>query len=413
MIKKLFGVVCIAIYIYSAPHIVSGAASPELENAIQAKAQALQEVTKKLQETSQQLLDTEERSKNLKKELDRLGKIVTQVGLSIKSSELTIEKLGLEISAAQLDISSARAQEELKKIAIAELLRVTRERDDEHALIALLNNRTISEQTIEIERISNVNETLRENIRLLGIVKEELGRKLNSASEKKVKLESTKVQLQIQKTALSEEQAGRRSLFNETKNQEYAYQKIVSDLERQQATISDDIEKIESELREKIDPTLLPKKRAGVLLKPTDGFLSQNFGATPFALRGGYRGRYHNGIDIAAPIGTPIVAAEDGKIIKIGNQDRFCRKAAYGKFIVVKHNNNLTTLYGHLSAFGEFQEGSDIKRGDVIGYVGKTGYATGPHLHFTVYSSLTFYMGGSRSCGAMPYGGVLNPSDYL
>ena len=145
---------------------------------------------------------------------------------------------------------------------------------------------------------------------------------------------------------------------------------------------------------------------------PTKGILSQNFGLTTFAIKGGYKGKAHNGIDVAAPIGTPIYAAEDGVVVKTGNQDLYCRKGAYGRFIVISHNNNLVTLYGHLSSVNVRDE-QMVQRGDFIGYVGKSGYATGPHLHLTVYSKPTFYMGQSRSCGAMPYGGYLNPLEYL
>jgi len=101
-------------------------------------------------------------------------------------------------------------------------------------------------------------------------------------------------------------------------------------------------------------------------------------------------------------------------VAETGNQDKFCPKGAYGRFIVINHTNNLTTLYGHLSLIDpSIAKGVIVKRGDIIGYVGKTGYATGPHLHLTVYASATFYMGKSRSCGPMPYGGYLNPADYL
>jgi len=80
--------------------------------------------------------------------------------------------------------------------------------------------------------------------------------------------------------------------------------------------------------------------------------------------------------------------------------------------VVIKHNNNLTTLYGHLSRIVA-KTGDTVKRGDLIGYEGSTGYATGPHIHFTVYASPTFYMGSSKTCGPMPFGGDLNPTLYL
>ena len=86
--------------------------------------------------------------------------------------------------------------------------------------------------------------------------------------------------------------------------------------------------------------------------------------------------RAHRGVDYAAPTGTPIRAAGDGKVTFRGVQ------GGYGNVIVVQHSNNITTLYGHMSRFAGAKVGSRVKQGDVIGYVGKTGLATGPHLHY-------------------------------
>ena len=86
--------------------------------------------------------------------------------------------------------------------------------------------------------------------------------------------------------------------------------------------------------------------------------------------------RAHRGVDYAAPTGTPIKAAGDGKVIFRG------QKNGYGNTIVLQHGGNITTLYGHMSRFGSFKIGSRVKQGQVIGYVGKSGLATGPHLHY-------------------------------
>ncbi len=86
--------------------------------------------------------------------------------------------------------------------------------------------------------------------------------------------------------------------------------------------------------------------------------------------------RAHRGVDYAAPTGTPIRAAGDGKVLFRGVQ------GGYGNTIVLQHGGNITTLYGHMSRFGSARVGSRVKQGEVIGYVGKTGLATGPHLHY-------------------------------
>ena len=87
--------------------------------------------------------------------------------------------------------------------------------------------------------------------------------------------------------------------------------------------------------------------------------------------------RAHKGVDYAAPSGTQVKAAGDGKVIHRG------RKGGYGNAIILQHGGNITTLYGHLSRFArQARVGRRVKQGQVIGYVGKTGLATASHLHY-------------------------------
>lgn len=87
--------------------------------------------------------------------------------------------------------------------------------------------------------------------------------------------------------------------------------------------------------------------------------------------------RAHKGVDYAASRGTPIRATADGKIVSAGT------KGGYGKAVVLRHAGRFTTLYGHMNGFAkEIKSGRRVKQGDVIGYIGSTGLATGPHLHY-------------------------------
>ncbi len=87
--------------------------------------------------------------------------------------------------------------------------------------------------------------------------------------------------------------------------------------------------------------------------------------------------RAHKGVDYAAAIGTPVKATGDGKISMRGN------KNGYGNVVEIQHGTQYSTLYAHLSRFNKhLKAGSLVKQGDIIGYVGKTGLATGPHLHY-------------------------------
>jgi murein DD-endopeptidase MepM/ murein hydrolase activator NlpD len=87
--------------------------------------------------------------------------------------------------------------------------------------------------------------------------------------------------------------------------------------------------------------------------------------------------RAHKGVDFAAPIGTPVRATGDGKVVLVG------RQTGYGNVIMIQHRGAYSTLYAHLSRFaGGLKSGAAVRQGEVIGYVGQTGWATGPHLHY-------------------------------
>jgi murein DD-endopeptidase MepM/ murein hydrolase activator NlpD len=86
--------------------------------------------------------------------------------------------------------------------------------------------------------------------------------------------------------------------------------------------------------------------------------------------------RAHRGVDYAAPTGTPIKAAGDGRITFAG------WRSGYGRTVILDHGNGVTTLYAHMSRFSSYKTGARVSQGNTIGYVGASGLASGPHLHY-------------------------------
>jgi murein DD-endopeptidase MepM/ murein hydrolase activator NlpD len=93
--------------------------------------------------------------------------------------------------------------------------------------------------------------------------------------------------------------------------------------------------------------------------------------------------RPHHGVDYAAPTGTPVMTIGDGRVVFKG------WTKGGGNTVKIQHNSVYTTVYMHLSKFGKISQGSMVKQGEVIGYVGSTGISTGPHLDFRVYENGT------------------------
>jgi murein DD-endopeptidase MepM/ murein hydrolase activator NlpD len=108
---------------------------------------------------------------------------------------------------------------------------------------------------------------------------------------------------------------------------------------------------------------------------PVEGRVGSSFGERSDPING--EGAFHSGLDIDAPYGTPVRAAGDGNVADTG------MNAGYGREIILNHGHAVSTLYGHLSSI-VVTPGQHVTQGQVIGYVGQSGRATGPHLHYEV-----------------------------
>jgi len=115
-----------------------------------------------------------------------------------------------------------------------------------------------------------------------------------------------------------------------------------------------------------------------LLRTPIDGAkITSSFGMRGHPILGFTR--LHAGVDFGAPAGTPIFAAGNGTIEFAG------QKGGYGNFVMIRHSATFSTAYGHMTGFGRgISAGVRVRQGEIIGYVGMTGLATGPHLHYEV-----------------------------
>jgi murein DD-endopeptidase MepM/ murein hydrolase activator NlpD len=117
-------------------------------------------------------------------------------------------------------------------------------------------------------------------------------------------------------------------------------------------------------------------ERRGFFGMPVNGRVTSSFGMRMHPLLG--YARMHKGVDIGAPYGTPIYAANDGVVVFAG------RNRGYGNFVKLNHAAGVASGYGHMSRIA-VSRGARVSRGQVIGYVGSTGISTGPHLHWEVW----------------------------
>jgi len=421
MLKNLLKGSLILIIFLSTVHwpAVYSATYQDLQNQIDAKKQLLDQLSAEEARYNEELLKTQAAKKTLNNELTLIKSELNNINFKIKVTQTQIDKLILEIEQLKLESQSTQEDIGFQKEVLAQNLRNLYEQDRENAntLVVFLKNEKLSDAMLEAENTVNFGKSIEDNVNQLQALKDQLNTQKTDSENKKKELETAKNMLASQKTIATNIQKEKSDLLVKTKNQEKNYQNLLSDVNKQQEEVAAEIDRLEESLKSQIDPNLLPAQQSGVLLWPiTNGVVTQNFGVSSFSKylysKGVYKSPSHNGIDIRASIGTPVLAADDGKVVAVGNQDKYCYRAAYGKFIVISHNNYLTTLYAHLS-LQTVRVGDIVKRGDIIGYSGNTGYVTGPHLHFTVYFGPTFRMDSSNFCGPMPIGAPVNPLNYL
>jgi murein DD-endopeptidase MepM/ murein hydrolase activator NlpD len=281
----------------------------------------------------------------------------------------------------------------------------------------------LSDTFDSIKRSTDVSNEVHRKVKELKEAKTMLESAKQSYESSKKQLETLTSNLADQKTLVEQNAKEKNTLLAQTKNKETEYQKMLSDRQKKKGELEAELSDVESKLQTTVDAGKLPKYGKGVLQYPVANVkITQYFGNTPFASKNPqvYNGGGHNGIDFGVPTGTTIMSAQSGVVLGTGNTDTACNGVSYGKWVLVKHNNGLTTLYAHLSVIS-VSGGQSVSAGQKLGLSGNTGYSTGPHLHFTVYASdaveITNYR--SKVCGTnmtmpiAPKPGYLNPLSYL
>jgi len=148
------------------------------------------------------------------------------------------------------------------------------------------------------------------------------------------------------------------------------FEKSIKELESESKRIQSEIRRIQS-----ANGGYDGKAWTSNFIKPVAGRITSGFG---YRIHPIYKRRkFHTGIDIGAPYGTPIKAGGDGKVIFAD------WRGGYGKCVIIDHGNKIATLYGHMSKI-LVSKGQNVKAGSIIGKIGSTGLSTGPHLHFEV-----------------------------
>ena len=404
--------------------LVEAATADDLRHTIENSQTEIQKLEKEIQTFRQEITKTQQEKKSLNSE--------------IKTIDLTRQKLGSEINLTQKQIKST--EEQIYELAdgindkeagirrnrevIAEAMRQLAAVDAENPVVTFLASESLSDFWNEADKLAQINDRLIKLITELDQNKKQLTSTKSQKEIQKKDLSTLNNKLSDQKQLVDQTKQEKNNLLSATQSKESAYQKLLADKLAKKQAVENEMQQAEAQLKIVLDPSQLPDSGTKALNWPLAKVtITQYFGYTTFALQNAavYNGKGHNGIDLGAAVGTSLKAANSGKVIGIGDTDKTCQGASYGKWILIEHNNGLSTLYAHLSLI-KVSEGQTVESGELIGYSGNTGYSTGPHLHFTVYASQGVKVGSLQSkvpgCGIyrLPiasYNSYLNPLNYL
>lgn len=180
--------------------------------------------------------------------------------------------------------------------------------------------------------------------------------------------------IETQKLEIAKEHMRQSKLVYKLRTERATYEQAERQLERESNQLISEINRLIGKNRFLGDSA----RGTGIFSYPVTGRLTSPFGMRRHPIHRVIS--FHSGIDLAAPYGTPIKASDSGRVIFNGWY------GGYGKVVIVDHGMDYSTLYAHLSG-SKVSTGRNVQKGEVVGYEGRTGYSTGPHLHFEVRRS--------------------------
>ena len=327
----------------------------------------------------------------------------------INATERTLGTLDKDIKTLSVRISEKEELIKNQRKMLSELMRASyADYSTNSALFFLASSSSLSYLTTDdwntqtSEKVSDLLESVK-NLR------SSLAAEQTELVQRKIDAETLKAQLDQRNNALEITKGSKENLLSKTQAEVVKYDDLIDDLQEQREAIEKEIEDLESGKIGELNLKDMPGFKKGVLSYPVKSVrVSQGYGKTSFSKN--YASGKHNGIDFTGSSGTPILAADDGKVVGTGNLGKY----AYGRWIAIDHGNGIITLYGHLKSV-DVSRGDKVERGEEIGGMGSTGFSTGTHVHFTVFSSKSYEVVDSKSVKGLkiPIGATVNPNVYL
>lgn len=320
---------------------------------------------------------------SLQNELALLENGIQEKQLSAERAQREVESTTLEIQALGNQIALQKQAIDKRESSLSDIFVKLQQDSSISVFDAFLSRPSLSELFVRLDELGRLEGDLGEATRVLKSEKVILETKRKQQEDRRAVLEQQKLEAQVAQTELEEQRLSKLSLINATQNKEDEFRKVVYELRQQQQSEAGDIQSLQDRLKDRLDSIDAALARGDVLLNwpiPVKKGISAHFHDPSYPFRKLFE---HPGVDLPAPVGTPVKAAAGGYVAwnRTGKQ--------YGNYVMVVHAGGVATVYAHLSKFGAKPD-TYVERGDVIGYSGGrpgdagAGLSTGAHLHFEV-----------------------------
>jgi len=407
------------------PFFALAETAADIQRQIDDQNSQLTAINKEIAQYQTQLNATSAKKKTLQNKLNEILISLKKTAASITATRAKLTTTQLQLQQLANTISDTQTQINQNKSGLGESIRLMNIADAQPLAVQILGAEDISNAWREVDRTESIQDAVKGHIETLGVQEATLTQTKVAVDKKKQTLVEQQNTLVAEQGSIAATKKAQDELLAQTKAKESEYQALLKKKKAQQASMEAALGDLNAKFQVAVKASQITPAGVGILQWPVDNVrITQYFGNTPFAASGAYSGKGHNGIDLGMPIGTPLHAALSGTVLGTGNTDAIKGCYSFGKWVLIKHANGLDTMYAHLSQINVSQ-GQEVKTGDLIGYSGETGYATGPHLHFGVYvSSATQIIQLSQATNkatpcanavmpVAPLSGYLNPLNYL
>ncbi len=351
------------------------------------------DLQEQIEEAEAEQEDLENKKEKLEKAIDRIQKVTGDVvkyvesldyqlnslNSSIISTEETIANLEEEVETVNEELEVALDRRMTHYETMKDRIQYIYENSSNNYLEYILESKSLADlfsREEYVEKITNYDNTLLTEYQML----------LNEVTIAQADAERKLDEMELSRENLKYEKKTVKRLMKEKNRQVKIYQGMLEssqeNLSDYAAQIAEQEQKVEALLqqqREKIaagEDTVIPTTGEYAWPLTVSGRITSNFGYRTAPTAGA--SSYHKGVDIAASVGTPILATKDGKVVTS------TYSASAGNYIGIYHGGGVYSYYMHCSTLSA-KVGDKVKKGQVIATVGSTGISTGPHLHFAIY----------------------------